>query len=187
MKNSTLIKGTAAIAVGAALLLGGGGTLAAWNDSGSATPGIITAGNLDLDTTAAGIWKDRANNTIADIRAYRVVPGDKLTFTQDVNVTLVGDKMAASIAVVGTGEVNGFTATNVSVTGPSLTVGGAPITNNLTQSPNVQKVTAAITFEFLATTSGQSDVNKTFDFGNVGFTLQQVVAGAGLVEQQPQL
>ena len=32
MKNSTLIKGTAAIAVGAALLLGGGGTLAAWND-----------------------------------------------------------------------------------------------------------------------------------------------------------
>lgn len=29
MKNSTMIKGTAAIAVGAALLLGGGGTLAA--------------------------------------------------------------------------------------------------------------------------------------------------------------
>ena len=65
MKNSTLIKGTAAIAVGAALLLGGGGTLAAWNDSVSAAPGTITAGTLDVAKTAAGVWKDRANNTNA--------------------------------------------------------------------------------------------------------------------------
>ena len=181
MKNSTLIKGTAAIAVGAALLLGGGGTMAAWNDSVSAAPGTITAGTLDVAKTAAGVWKDRANNTIADISAYRVVPGDKLTFTQDVDVTLTGDKMAASITALGTGEANGFTSTNVSISGPSLAIGGTPIANNLTQSANVQKVTATITFEFLASTSGQSDVNKTYNFGNVGFTLQQVVAGAGLV------
>ncbi|PNI10490.1 alternate-type signal peptide domain-containing protein [Arthrobacter sp. AFG7.2] len=184
MKNSTLIKGTAAIAVGAALLLGGGGTLAAWNDSVSAAPGTITAGNLDMAKTAAGVWKDRANNTIDDISAYRVVPGDKLTFTQDVDVTLTGDKMAASITALGTGEQNGFISSNVVVTGPSLTAGGAPIANHLTQSADVQKVTATITFEFLASTSGQVDVNKTYNFGNVGFTLQQVVAGAGLVPKQ---
>ena len=181
MKNSTLLKGTAAIAVGAALLLGGGGTLANWNDSVSASPGTITAGTLDVAKTAAGEWKDRANNTITDISSYRVVPGDKLTFTQDVDVTLTGDKMAASITAVGTGEANGFTSNNVSITGPSLTVGGTAIANNLTQSANVQKVTATITFEFLSGTSGQSDVNKTYNFGNIGFTLQQVVAGDGLV------
>ena len=110
-----------------------------------------------------------------------MVPGDKLTFTQDVDVTLTGDKMSASITALGTGEANGFTSTNVSISGPSLAIGGTPIANNLTQSANVQKVTATITFEFLASTSGQSDVNKTYNFGNVGFTLQQVVAGAGLV------
>jgi alternate signal-mediated exported protein len=185
MKNSTLIKGTAAITVGAALLLGGGGTLAAWTDTASAAPGTIIAGNLDLEKTVAGVWKDRAGATIENISTYRVVPGDKLTFTQDVDVTLTGDKMAASIVAVGAGQANGFTPANVSVTGPSLTVGGASIANNLTQSASVQKVAATITFEFLASTSGQSDVNATYDFGSVGFTLQQVIAGDGLVAKQP--
>lgn len=45
MKNSALIKGAAAIAVGAALLLGGG-PLASWNASDTQTPGTIVAGNF---------------------------------------------------------------------------------------------------------------------------------------------
>jgi alternate signal-mediated exported protein len=118
MRNSTLIKGTAAIAVGAALLLGGGGTLANWNASATATPGTIVAGDLNVENTTAGVWKDRNNATINNIATYRVVPGDKLTFTQDLAVTLKGDKMAAEIDTTGISETSGFTATNVSVSEP---------------------------------------------------------------------
>jgi len=170
MKNSALIKGTAAIAVGAALLLGGGGTLASWNAADNAAPGTVVAGDLNVVKTAAGVWTDRAGATI-DIATYKVVPGDKLTYTQVLDVTLTGDKMAANITATGTGANNGFTPANVVVSGPVLTVGGTTVANPLKTS---KTVTATITFEFLSTTTGRADVSKTYDFGSVAFTLQQI-------------
>lgn len=170
MKNSALIKGTAAIAVGAALLLGGGGTLASWNAADNAAPGTVVAGDLNVAKTAAGVWTDRAGATI-DIATYKVVPGDKLTYTQVLDVTLTGDKMAANITATGTGANNGFTPANVVVSGPVLTVGGVTVANPLKTS---KTVTATITFEFLSTTAARADVSKTYDFGNVAFTLQQI-------------
>src|SRR6476620_2548405 len=156
MKNSALIKGTAAIAVGAALLLGGGGTLASWNAADNAAPGTVVAGDLNVVKTAAGVWTDRAGATI-DIATYKVVPGDKLTYTQVLDVTLTGDKMAANITATGTGANNGFTPANVVVSGPVLTVGGTTVANPLKTS---KTVTATITFEFLSTTTGRADVSK---------------------------
>lgn len=174
MKNSALIKGTAAIAVGAALLLGGGGTLASWNAADNAAPGTVVAGDLNVVKSAAGVWKDRAGATI-DITSYRVVPGDKLTYTQVLDVTLTGNKMAANVTATGATPTNGFTPENVVVTAPVLTAGatgtGAPVVNPL---KTTQQVTATITFEFLSTTTGRGDVTKTYDFGNVAFTLQQI-------------
>jgi alternate signal-mediated exported protein len=173
MKNRTLIKGTAAIAVGAALLLGGGGTLANWNASATATPGDIVAGDLNVENTTAGVWKDRNNATI-NIATYKVVPGDKLTFTQDLAVTLKGNKMAAEIDTTGISETSGFSATNVAVSEPELTVDGVDVANPLVASAGTQTVTATITFEFLSSTAGRADVNATYNFNNVGFTLTQV-------------
>lgn len=170
MKNSALIKGTAAIAVGAALLLGGGGTLASWNAADNAAPGTVTAGDLNVVKSGTGVWTDRAGTTI-DIASYNVVPGDKLTYTQVLDVTLTGDKMAATITATGTGAVNGFTAANVVVTDPVLKVAGVTVTNPLRTS---ETVTATITFEFKAATTGRADVNATYNFGNVAFTLQQI-------------
>lgn len=171
MKNSALIKGTAAIAVGAALLLGGGGTLASWNAADNAAPGTVTAGDLNV-VAATGVWTDR-NDATVDIASYKVVPGDKLTYTQVLDVTLTGDKMAATITATGTGAANGFTPANVVVSGPVLTAGSpsAVVTNPLTTS---ETVTATITFEFKAATTGRADVNATYNFGNVAFTLQQI-------------
>jgi alternate signal-mediated exported protein len=137
MKNSALIKGTAAIAVGAALLLGGGGTLATWNASDNGAPGTIISGDLNV-AAAPGVWKDRAGATV-DISTYKVVPGDKLTYTQVLNVTLTGNKMAATVAATGTGAVNGFTAGNVVVTGPALAIGGTAVSNPLTSSQTVYR------------------------------------------------
>ncbi|MFP3461354.1 alternate-type signal peptide domain-containing protein [Arthrobacter globiformis] len=169
MKNSALIKGTAAIAVGAALLLGGGGTLASWNAEATGTPGTVIAGDLNV-TAATGTWTDR-NGAAVNISTYRVVPGDKLTYTQVLDVILTGDKMAANITATGATPANGFDPANVVVTAPALTVGGVAVSNPLKTS---KTVTATITFEFLSTTTGRSDVTKSYNFGNVAFALNQV-------------
>ena len=171
MKNSALIKGTAAIAVGAALLLGGGGTLASWNASDSAAPGTVIAGDLNVQA-ATGVWKDGSGNAV-DIASYRVVPGDTLTYTQVLTVTLSGDKMAANITAAGTGASNGFTPANVTVSAPVLTAGtpSAVVTNPLTTS---KTVTATITFAFKSSTTGRTDVGATYNFGNVAFNLNQI-------------
>lgn len=185
MKNTTLIKGSAAIALGAALLLGGGGTLANWNAGATTAPGTIVAGDLNVENTTAGVWKDRDEATINNIADYKVVPGDKLTFTQDLNVTLVGDKMAAAIAASGITPTNGFTAENVTVSStPVLTVGGSAVSNPLRPTGATQTVTATITFEFKAATAGRADVGKTYNFNTVGFTLEQVNSeGDGLSDE----
>ena len=121
MKNSTLIKGSAAIALGAALLLGGGGTLANWNAEATTTPGTIVAGDLNVQDRS-GVWTDRAGDTI-DITTYKVVPGDKLTYTQDLTVTLKGNKMAANVATTGiTADQRLRRRQRGSLTGPALTV-----------------------------------------------------------------
>lgn len=176
MKNSTLVKGTAAIAVGAALLLGGGGTLANWNAEATAAPGTIVSGDLNVVKSVNGVWKDRAGTVIPDITAYKVVPGDKLTFTQDLTVTLVGNKMAANVATTGISATNGFTPANVAVSAPALTVGSTAVANPL--KPTVtgadQTVTATITFEFLSATTGRADTTKSYNFNNVAFQLTQV-------------
>lgn len=169
MKNAGLIKGSAAIAVGAALLLGGGGTLAWWNASDSVAAGTVASGELNV-VAGAGVWTDRAGNTVT-ISSYKVVPGDKLTFTQPLNVTLTGDKMAASLTPVGTGSDNGFDTANVIVSDLVLTSEGTEIANPLTAS---QLVTATITFEFKSSTANRADVGQTYDFGQVAFNLQQV-------------
>ena len=178
MKNTTLIKGSAAIALGAALLLGGGGTLANWNAEATTTPGTIVAGDLNVENTTAGVWKDRLGATI-NIATYKVVPGDKLTFTQDLAVTLKGNKMAANVATTGISATNGFTPANVTVSAPALTVGVTPVSNPLVASAGTQTVTATITFEFLSTTTGRADVNATYNFNNVAFQLTQI-AQSGL-------
>ena len=170
MKNTTMLKGAAAVALGGALLLGGGGTLAWWNASDSAAAGTIVAGDLNVQA-ATGVWTDRADNPV-NIATYLVVPGDLLTYTQDLDITLTGDKMAANLVATNTDAGAGFDPANVTVTSPKLTdADGDVIANPLTTS---QHVTASITFEFKSSTSTRTDVNASRNLGNVSFTLTQV-------------
>lgn len=182
MKNSTLIKGTAAIAVGAALLLGGGGTLANWNAEVTKTPGTIIAGDLNV-TAADGVWTDREGKSV-NIGTYKVVPGDKLTYTQELTVKLVGDKMAATVTLADAVD-NNFADKNVKISPLQLKNTAGDVTSTTVLKPvsgsSTQTVTASTTFEFLNSTSGVEDVTATYDLGSVKYTLQQVVAGqAGL-------
>lgn len=90
-----LTKAGIATAAAVALLMGGAGTLAYWNDTadldGAST---ITAGQLNVEASGAGAWTG-----ISDIADYRIVPGDTLTFTQDIVVTAEGDTLVANLVL----------------------------------------------------------------------------------------
>lgn len=174
MKKIT--KGALATGLGVALLLGGGGTLAVWNDSQATQPGSIVSGDLAL-SAGTGVWKN-AQGTTVDVSTYKVVPGDKLTFTQPVTVTLVGDQLQATLAVTGMAG-SGFAANNVAVQPVQLkTADGQAVSATLTAADNGKTYTASTTFEFLSSTSGRDDVNTTHDFTDVSYTLTQTLAAA---------
>ncbi|MET0673900.1 MAG: alternate-type signal peptide domain-containing protein [Microbacterium pygmaeum] len=94
-----LAKGAIAGAAGLVLLLGGAGTFAFWNASAGISGGTIVAGNLNVvNDGTAGAWVDQSGNPI-DIATYKIVPGDVLTYTDDLTVVAVGDNLVASLSL----------------------------------------------------------------------------------------
>lgn len=96
-----LLKGSIAGAAGVALLLGGAGTFALWNDDATVDSGTITAGTL---TVVEGIgttdgWSSADGGTIADIGAFQIVPGDVLTYITTLDITAEGDNLSAELAI----------------------------------------------------------------------------------------
>lgn len=160
------------MAAGGSLLLGSLGTLAYWNQSVLAGGGVITAGDLDLTSKGAGVWKDSKGNAIAEITSYKVVPGDKLTYEQKLDVKLEGTNLAARL------DVTRPSSTFASAIGGPVTIKdskGAAIPNPLTTS--MSGLTASTSFEFPSTVTGLQDVKAVMDFSNVKYTLQQVEKG----------
>jgi alternate signal-mediated exported protein len=106
-----LAKGAIAGAAGVVLLLGGAGTFAFWNSTANVAGGSIVAGNLLVaNTGAAGVWTDQ-NDVVITIATYRIVPGDTLTYTDDLTVTAVGDNLVATLDLAG-GAITPTTAGN---------------------------------------------------------------------------
>lgn len=114
----------------ATLLLGGGtgATLALWSDTASiSAAGTVTAGKLDLGLIGeGGSWynvKDATRTKIADINAFRVVPGDVLEYEGHIGVALVGANLKANLVAKGegtglptaTGELVGTETSGVTV------------------------------------------------------------------------
>src|SRR5690554_3920314 len=86
-----LVKGSIAGAAGIALLLGGAGTLAYWNDiENLGTGGVIATGTLDIAPTTAGTW------TGDDVTFF--VPGDSAEYTESFTITAVGDNLAFDLS-----------------------------------------------------------------------------------------
>ncbi|QIM15774.1 alternate-type signal peptide domain-containing protein [Leucobacter insecticola] len=85
-----LAKGAIATGIGTALLLGGGTTLALWNDAvnvGSSQE--INSGVLTLDATP-GTW-----SASPDLW----VPGDSFTYTTDVSIVAQGDNLISELKI----------------------------------------------------------------------------------------
>lgn len=104
MKNLT--KAAIAGGAGLVLLLGGATTIAYWTDEEDGGGGVIQAGTLDLGTVTGGGWMishegsggEPTEPVPFDPATDQIVPGDLLSYTQDVPVELQGENIAAGFA-----------------------------------------------------------------------------------------
>lgn len=172
MKKMT--KGAIVAGLGVALLLGGGGTLAVWNADVQSNAGTIAAGDLNLRAQRAS-WTSDVSGPIANINTYRVVPGETLTLTQVVDVTLRGDNLTATLVATGEGTngANGrnlFQDGNVTVSDVTLTNGDGRVLEDTVLSES-GTVTAATSFTFDA--DNRESVNARYSFSTVRYQLQQ--------------
>lgn len=169
-----MAKGAIATGVGIILLAGGGGTLATWNQASTASMGSVVAGDLNLvPVTGSAKWTNAKNQTV-NISTYKVVPGDVLTYTQNLDVTLAGDLMVAKLAVTGTGVDTGFgTNATVSTTTLKNSSNGVILATDSLRPANSGVVTASTTFTFKSLTANRDAVAANYNFGGVGYSLTQ--------------
>jgi alternate signal-mediated exported protein len=167
-----LVKGSIAGAAGIALLLGGAGTFAVWNDTATLSAPNIQAGSLDLSTSTAGKWTQGG----ADINpnTYRVIPGTTLVYTQTLKVDAVGDGLKARLthsALTEAGGLGAFVDSTLQVS-----------QNNIVDADGIIDFTAGssfidvkVTVVFPSTVTGQQGQNETLDLSDVTFTLTQTI------------
>lgn len=80
---------------GVLLLTGGGGTFAGWSDTASlGNDTTITSGTLALEPHG-GAWTDDDGDVVPD--GYVVVPGDTVTYTEEITIRATGDHLAATL------------------------------------------------------------------------------------------
>jgi len=163
----TVTKAAIAASAGVALLLGGAGSLAYWNDTKVGSSLTIASGNLAIGTIVDGTgWTLQQNATgipaaEATGVAYTnqlVVPGDTLTKTVSVPITLTGENMRAQLAVTGAkGASNGLSD---SITATVVSVNGVTSPANLTPTI-VTAATGAVDVVYKVTIPWNASVDNT--------------------------
>ncbi|MHA6667618.1 alternate-type signal peptide domain-containing protein [Homoserinimonas sp. A447] len=179
-----LVKGSIAGAAGIALLLGGAGTLAYWNDSATlASAGTVTAGQLDISVEEAGEWTAAyaggAETTLnaAALAAYRIVPGDKLVYTETLTITAVGDNLSFQLAENVTDTVTStITGATVASTFDVEGSDGVAVTDFTDLGADTYTVVATITVDFPFDASGAtSQAGSTpLDLSGAIITITQI-------------
>ncbi len=169
-----LVKGAIATGVGVIVLVGGGGTLATWNQAQSASMGSVVSGDLNLEINAAtdkGHWTNAVGSTI-NAATYKVVPGEVLTYTQDLKVTLAGDRMRARLGLTFGGTNNGFNLNNVEIYPTTLMKGGRDVNGAVLLPADSGIVTASTRFAF-KTGTGLRDSTNASGAVDLGYKLVQ--------------
>ncbi len=176
----------AAIAAGAAtaLMLGGAGTLALWQDSKDISAGTVTSGHLTLDTTAAGAWTDTSSGaatTDFNPAVDHIVPGDTVVYNQAVRISadgknLQGELTVGSLAAAIPAELAGQVDVTVepSTADAGLTIAGSKVSF---EEPGDYDLSVAITVAFLEGTAGTTPsetMNQPIDLTKLALTLNQV-------------
>lgn len=169
-------KAILAIVAGSALLLGGGGTYAYWSTQVNLGAGTVQSGDLNL-SLGSGSWSlkgvlDAAANPVSAIGNVRIVPGDVLTLTQPLTVTLVGTTIAADLKVDTTTAIPAELAPYVTV---SFTSSAGTATGNTWRitPATAGALSTELKITFNGTAALREGVNQTIDLSKVGFTLTQ--------------
>lgn len=164
-----LVKGSIAGAAGIALLLGGAGTLALWNDNAAITGVTVNSGSLSLEETAA--------TTPAWLGPATMVPGDVATYTTELTITVVGDTLQSTLSLDEGSLAGGvelpadldvsFVATHASLTYDSVTG-----TYEVPAGPGtyVVPVTVTVTFD---STSVNATQGESVSLSGAEFLLDQ--------------
>lgn len=175
-----------AATLGAALLLGGAGTLAYWSDTKTSESQTISSGNLQMDVATGQNWTiKRAAGSAAPVAFVpgtdKIVPGDVLTQTVNVPVKLVGKNIAARLTV-NTPNLTGAlkddaTVAVTNINGTAIAAGAASsVILGATDASSVP-VTVTVTFPFgTASVNTVSSVNKSLSFSS-SYLLEQVEVG----------
>jgi len=193
-----LVKGSVAAATGIVLLMGGAGSLALWNDSQAISGGTISTGELDIALSGTGAWKDvsvGAPTTTWVPATDKLVPGDTITYTQDVAVKASGKNIKATLAYTAGSVVIpaalygpdalpntaddyvtvaiGVTAVTPADNGTITGTGPYTLTS---ASDGTVEYRVVITIDFKSTTPGQVGQNVAggINVSNAAFTLTQV-------------
>lgn len=174
MKKMT--KGAIVTGLGVALLIGGGGTLATWNMNQSASAGTIQTGNMGL-TQESGEWTSNLHDgdaiSSADIWNYKIVPGEKMTYTQVIEVSAEGN-LEAELSL-NMGSLSGELLNKLSLKSFTVTPegsNGAVITNytgKATVDPGKYTVSATIQFD----ATGTEAMNSSLSLNDIQYVLTQ--------------
>ena len=183
-----MAKGALATGVGVALLLGGGGTLAVWNQSFASEAGTIASGDLNMTAGTAAAWTSNLQSApidVDDIADYKAIPGEELTYSQDLDVTLKGDHISANLTT--TGAVAAAFAGQATVTTEYSLDNGATWVSSADALTPVQMdadgnktIKARIVVDFVDNPNGNAlaSTNQSQDLSGVGFKLEQIAPGS---------
>lgn len=188
-----LVKGSIAGAAGIALLLGGAGTFALWNDSITANAGTVSSGQLRIadSTTPGGSWTDQSSSIVAGSGTAlpttttgtapnqvitvtpKIVPGDKWRYTRQIVLTTTGKNLLADLSFDPASITNNLPAgefTYALTATPVASAGAATLAETGTGT-NVFRVTPG--------TAATTTVNVTLDiiFTNVTAAGGNLTAG----------
>ncbi len=161
--------------LGIALLAAGGGTFANWYESAEINGGTITAGNLALNTPAGVVWA--VNGTTIpteDLAAFRMVPGDVVTYTATFTPTLVGDNLEATITADSTNVIPAEAVGHVTVS-TSLTDAFDATVEALTDAHHNDPISVAVTIDmpFAAGTDTNPTQGAALDLKSLTLDLVQ--------------
>lgn len=181
------VKGSIAGAAGIALLLGGAGTFALWNDAAEVNGGTVTTGNLDISTTGSGVWADISKTPATTFApaSQRIVPGDTVTFTQSVSVAATGKNLVAELSFDPTSiDIPTALQSHVDVeltatkTSGDASITAATADDTFTIVPDavggVSVFQVVITIVFDHNTDERDGVNAAIDLTETSYTLVQV-------------
>lgn len=171
-----IAKGAIAGGLGVALLLGGGATLAYWTDSAAVTGGAITSGHLYVDATGDSQWRvtnGSVDDEVTNIAAFRMVPGDTLTYEATFEVDAEGDNLLAE-ATIGSAALTGDAALLERLTATTeMSVEGAPFTTGAVAVEDGDEIAVRVTivWPFGGTPASQDNPAKDQSVSFVDFNV----------------